>query len=255
MQRSLLKSRFTLILLGLALGWVARLVLGVPIEETGPSRVIDRPLPPAEEEVIDLPIIRANERQESVEGDQSGLIPPIRLTTQFPSLTEVDGQYQNLPLTSPENFEHGPNAIFEAHGEKVCASGCAASRHPTERLDESNYWRLLREYTYEPMDQTNNALEALLYYGPQTRKWIETKGVGRLDQKRAEFLWEQLQITHARISIRVTDDQGIVRTWNEPTRVPFDRRHIFEMQVNGVQPLVTSGTVKRVGLNHNWVRL
>jgi len=37
--------------------------------------------------------------------------------------------------------------------------------------------------------------------------------------------------------------------------VPFDRRHVFEMKTNSLQPLVTSGTVKRVGLNHAWIRL
>ena len=37
--------------------------------------------------------------------------------------------------------------------------------------------------------------------------------------------------------------------------VPLDRRHEFDMQVNNVQPLITSGTVKRVGLYHLWNRL
>jgi hypothetical protein len=46
-----------------------------------------------------------------------------------------------------------------------------------------------------------------------------------------------------------------VRSWLDPTEVPFDRRHVFEMEASGVQPLVTSGTVKRVGLYHLWTRL
>ncbi len=254
MQRSFLTSRFTLILLGLALGWLARLVLGAPAEEPGLKRVIDRPLAPAADEMIDLPILRPNDPSPEDSGDQSGLIPPLRLPTQFPG-QQGEAPRQNLLQATLENFAHDPNASFEAHGEQICASGCAASRHPTEQLTLSNYWQLLDEYTIEPMNQTNNALEALLYYGPQTRKLMESEGVGQLDRPRADFLWEQLRYTHARISIRVTDDQGVVRTWIEPTRVPFDRRHVFEMQTRDVQPLVTSGTAKRVGLNHIWIRL
>ena len=255
MRKRLLKSRFTLVLLGLALGWLARIVLGVPAEETGPSRVIDRQLPPPSEEVIDLPILNPDGSPKTFPGDESGLVEPLRLPGVF---FEGNLEHQGDPsfaMEADEDFAHDSNATFEAHGEQVCASGCAASRHPTERLTRTEFRQLLKEYTFEPMDQTNNALESLLYYGPQTRRLMESEGVGQLDSQRAGFLWEQLMVTHAKISIRVTDDQGVVRTWIDPTRVPFDRRHVFEMQTNDVQPLVTSGTVKRVGLNHHWVRL
>lgn len=251
-------------MLGLALGWLARIVLGVPAEETGPSRSIQRPLSkPAVEEVIDLPILDSQGQPVQQRQDQSGLVPPLRLPGQFPG--QLPGQANglepgndvlvSLPGANDREFAHDPTAMFEPHGEQLCASGCAASRHPTERLTRSEFLRLLHEFTYEPMDQTNNALESLLYFGPQTRQWIESVGMGTLDQERAEFLWEQLQFTHANVSIRVTDDQGVVRSWVDATRVPFDRRHLFDMKTNGVQPLVTSGTVKRVGLNHSWVRL
>ena len=51
----------TLVALGICLGYLARLILGAPAEETVPPRTIDRPLPEKpqrveEEEVIDLPI-------------------------------------------------------------------------------------------------------------------------------------------------------------------------------------------------------
>lgn len=247
-----MKSRFFLIVLGLALGWLARLILGAPSEETGPSRVIERPLTaPAEEEVIDIPLNRRATKQH----DESGLIPPLRLPGKFPFNHPTLEPSLDAEPASITQFEHDPAALFEAHGEQMCASGCAASRHPTEPLTLDQYHRLIKEYAYEPMDQTNNALEALLYYGPQTRQWMESEGAGLLDQERAEFLWEQLQFAHASVSIRVTDEQGVIRTWANSTRVPFDRRHIFEMQTNNLQHLVTSGTIKRVGLNHSWIRL
>ena len=40
-----------------------------------------------------------------------------------------------------------------------------------------------------------------------------------------------------------------------PERVPLDRRHVFELTPADLQPLVASGTVKRVGLHHIWTRL
>jgi len=51
------------------------------------------------------------------------------------------------------------------------------------------------------------------------------------------------------------DEAGEVRSWLPATRVPLDRRHEFDMEVHDVQRLITSGTVKRVGLDHLWTRL
>ena len=240
--------RMTLVALGICLGYLARLILGAPVVEDGPTRTIDRPLPEKaevdHEEVIDLPIIKLDNDQSG----ESGMVPPIRLPGQLP-------QVATQTVSHRTDLTHDSNALFEPHGEKFCASGCAASRHPTKTLTQDHFESLLVAYTYEPMDQTNNALEELIYFGSQTQKMIESHGVGTLDSKRSEFLWEQLKYNKAKVSIRVVDEAGTVRTWIEPTTVPFDRRHLFEMQTNDVQPLVTSGTVKRVGLNHIWARL
>lgn len=239
----------TLVALGICLGYLARLILGAPDAQNGPPRTIDRPLPektPVDyEEVIDLPIIKLDKDQPA----ESGLVPPIRLPGSLPLVAATWASHQTNLQT------HDSTALFEPHGDQICASGCAASRHPTQSLTRDHFQRLLVECTYEPMDQTNNALEELMYFGSQTRKMIQAHGVGQLDSQRAEFLWEQLKFDKAKVSIRVLDESGNVRTWVEPTVVPFDRRHVFEMQTNNVQPLVTSGTVKRVGLNHIWARL
>ena len=57
------------------------------------------------------------------------------------------------------------------------------------------------------------------------------------------------------MEVRVVDEHREIRCWLLPTSVPFDRRHVFELETANVQPLVVSGTVKRVGLNHLWTRL
>lgn len=267
MKLSFLGPSITLICAGILLGFVARMVLGVPdaleTSET-PAREISRPLPEKMDEVIDLPILRDG-REVSVgdaaaEEGVSGVVPPIQLPGQLP-FSQNQPSLESPPTTpmvfvsEEDQFAHDPEAVFHSHGEKVCASGCAASNHPTEILSEDRFWTLLDEYKLEPMDQTNNALEALLYYGPQTQKFILDQGVGSLDRQRTGFLWEQLKCNKVKVSLRLVDNEGEVRSWLEPTSVPFDRRHVFDMKTNNLQSLVTSGTVKRVGLNHAWVRL
>ena len=254
-MKRILKSKIWLVFVGVGLGLLARLVFGGPDSSdllprlfTAPFQKVEIPEEPAEE--IDLPLSNTEASSEQ------GLVPPIRV----PGIEANSGMLdRNQMMASVEqmfdSFSHDGKAFFEAHGEQLCASGCAASRHPTEKLDAEYFQELLSRYATQPMTDDCLALEELLYYGPQTRSIIEQFGFSPLDSSRATFLWEQLKTTHARISIRVIDEAGDIRTWLEPTLVPFDRRHVFEMETNRLQPLVTSGTVKRVGLNHMWVRL
>jgi hypothetical protein len=185
------------------------------------------------------------------------LIPPIRVAGLLPPLTRPQTTPVSLlnPSIFVDAFSHDPQAAFHPHGEQVCASGCAASRHPTEELTESRFRRLIAQYAHQPISENSMALETLLYFGRQTREMLAAADQLHLDPERAAVLARELSVTHARISIRVVDREGEVRTWLSPTRVPFDRRHVFEMETSDVQPLVTSGTVKRVGLYHLWTRL
>ncbi|MCA9264359.1 MAG: hypothetical protein KDA60_10945 [Planctomycetales bacterium] len=152
-------------------------------------------------------------------------------------------------------FEHDPRAIFEPHGTQVCASGCAVSRHPTPRLQRLEFDLLLQRYARQPMDDSSLALETLLFYGPQTQAMIVQAGLRGLDEERREFLLQELRREHAEVSIRVVDEQGVLRGWVDRVRVPLDRRHVFAMQTRDLPAFVTSGTVKRVGLDHLWTRL
>ncbi len=255
MQREFFKTRVSLILLGIGLGWLVRIILGSPAEELDLPRTIDRPIGTVSEEATQVSALPRGLKSAEL---SSGLVPPIQLPGNYAILNSI---YQNgnpgirASHVLFDDYSHDESAMFEAHGEQMCASGCAVSRHPTSTLTKSRFERLLTSFAEGSMDDTNQSLEELVYFGPQTRKLIESAGVGELDSERARFLWDALSFTHARISIRVVDEQGEVRTWIDPTRVPFDRRHVFQMQTNNIQPLVTSGTVKRVGLNHLWTRL
>ncbi len=252
-MKRLLKSPIWLVVLGVGLGFLARAVLGGPEVSNFLPRTFSTPMhetevtPVLEEDFI-VPVKQV--------GSETGLVPPIRI----PEIEASSGMLDSDELIASlersfDSFLHDTNAVFEAHGEEVCASGCAASRHPTDELTTEHFQQLLKQYATQPMSGESSALEELLYFGPQAKKFIEQDGFGPIDSERATLLWDELKVTHARISIRVIDEAGEIRTWLEPTLVPFDRRHVFKMETKNLQPLVTSGTVKRVGLDHIWVRL
>lgn len=184
------------------------------------------------------------------------LVPPISLHDgdTLPVL-HFDGTQNYEPEIADADFSSDSRAAFHAHGETVCASGCAASRHPTPKLSEGDFHKLVAEYAFGPRDETNDALESLCFYGRQTELLLNKFGGGPLSEPHLAFLREELKRTHALISFRIVDEHGAIRTHMPRTRVPLDRRHVFDMEVEDLPPLETSGTVKRVGLHHLWTRL
>jgi hypothetical protein len=115
--------------------------------------------------------------------------------------------------------------------------------------------RLLNEYSASDAGEITPAFEALLYYGKQTRELLTYDNLSLIDESHRQRLVQELARTHARISVRIIDADERRRVWLPPTRVPLDRRHVFTMETADLQPLVTSGTVKRVGQDYLWVRL
>ncbi len=153
------------------------------------------------------------------------------------------------------DFTHGDRAIFHPHGEQVCASGCAASRHPTDTLTQDRFHALLLEYADEPLGEAGPGQDALLYYGRQAARLLASDGAGRLDPIRTAVLKHELGRDHAEIEVRVVDALERVRASLPPTDVPLDRRHEFELDTYELQPMIASGTVKRVGRDFLWTRL
>ncbi|MEM7456282.1 MAG: hypothetical protein AAF456_18185 [Planctomycetota bacterium] len=280
MRIKYLRTQLVLVIAGIGLGLIARSIFGPASPEDQnqfltPSPVIDR-FDPYNDETEDL--LRDPDSIESPESTQSGntapvarhdggLVPPINLTSHMSSgfdeahrhnshshQSNHSSQSGHDPSSHSDSWDHGEAAEFEPHGEQLCASGCALSRHPTRELVAARFHELMTAYTGGGPGEFE-ALEELLYFGPQTQRMIQAHGCSGLDSDRREFLLKQLEATHALISIRVVDEHGEVRTWVDATRVPLDRRHVFSMETKNLQPLVTSGTVKRVGLDHLWVRL
>ncbi len=173
-----------------------------------------------------------------------------------PTQSELDdGLVPPIVFDDDDEFSHDASAHFHAHGDQVCASGCAASRHPTKTLTKPEFLRFIEAVSKRPLDADNKAYESLLYYGRQSLRMLNQHGVGRLAPLVEAQLRGELERTHVFISLRVIDEHGEIRTWLEPTRVPLDRRHEFTMETNRLPQLITSGTVKRVGLDHLWTRL
>ena len=197
--------------------------------------------------------------------DASGSVAPIDLGEFTGSAAFADGHSNPLVHGGPPDFSHDDNAEFHGHGEQVCASGCAVSRHPTDLLTKQKYFDLLNRLRQKNQDDEQSsllstedsrlALDTLAFYGRQTNSMMKRFGVGGLPGDHAELLKRAMRHTHVMVAIRVTDESGAVRSWLDPTRVPLDRRHVFSMKTHRLQPLVTSGTVKRVGLDHLWTRL
>lgn len=247
MKRSYFKSSLLLVLFGICLGNLARLIMGAPDDGQEFPRKFPRPLPenfqPSDkDEDPDLQL------SQHPFGDYD-LVPPIISS----SLHTTAWNSEARPDLSP--FDHDELAIFEPHGDELCASGCALSRHPTGELTPGRFNELLEQYSKQPPDAASQSLEELLYFGPQTQALLDRQRCDVLGIQHAERLAHELTRTHAKISIRVIEQDGTKRCWLPPTRVPFDRRHVFEMKTESLQPLVTSGTIKRVGLNHIWARL
>lgn len=250
------RLRFAIIALGCAIGFPLQWIFSAmeaespTADDVPPPPEIERP---AEDELVDV------------------LVPPIQLTGDytipiaFQDEMTVEDAVANLLLAgenrvnfvdfASDAFDHDDRASFHPHGEEICASGCAASRHPTEKLTEAEFHRLMTAFANEPISENSQAYEALLYYGRQTRDMMNRLGHEPLDRLRVSALRKELARTHVYVQLRVLDEAGEVRSWLPATRVPLDRRHVFDMEVSRVQPLITSGTVKRVGLYHLWTRL
>ena len=152
-------------------------------------------------------------------------------------------------------FGTSPAAMFHAHGEEVCASGCAASRHPTPELTDARFRELLLKHADARPGGYDPALDELLYSGRQVLDLLDRLGGAPLTLEDEARLRRELTRDRAEIQFRIVDETGAVRVRLAPTEVPLDRRHVFRMTTENLPDLETSGTVKRVGLHHLWTRL
>jgi len=170
--------------------------------------------------------------------------------------TVLGGVVAPLDLSPVDRAWNKPRTRSEPHGHQACATGCAVSHHPTPRLTTKRCQALLAEYQQQPFDQESESLDALLYFGAQTRFKLRSDSLRELlDADHLTLLERELSRDRAIVTIRLLDQHGKVRAECPASEVPQHVRQVFECDVYDLQPLVCSGTVKRVGKNHIWQRL
>lgn len=174
----------------------------------------------------------------NVEGEAaSGLVAPLSI---------------ELPTASRSPLP--TRATSHPHGNQLCASGCEVSHHPTPRLAKSRFVELVDRYRNSPPKESTPCLDELIYFGSQTALMLKSTEHG-LGEEHRGFLQAELSKQDLVIELRIVDEAGKLRVYLPPTSVPQHVRQEFAMDVHDFQHAITSGTVKRVGLNHVWQRL
>ena len=173
---------------------------------------------------------------DNVRNQSESLVPPLHI----PSLEHGSTWRED---------EHERRASAHPHGEQICASGCAASRHPTEKLEKQLFDELIHRWEHLG---DSEAFDELLYFGPQTRaRLMQLNSLS----SRLRTLARELERDRVRVELRLITREGKVLADLPPQIVPFDIRHEFDLREFGIPQLVASGTVKRVGVDRLWGRL
>jgi len=139
--------------------------------------------------------------------------------------------------------------------EEPCEAGCSVGSHPVTPLTANEYREQLRRIARGPEGDRTQALETLLFHGTQVRELARDLGLGPLEGEQAALLRRELARTHARLWLRVVDEQGEVRAEVDGVRFPIGRKEHIHPVARNLQPPEISGTIQRTGLRHLWTRL
>ena len=182
--------------------------------------------------------------------DSNGVDDPTGLASQHESNFVA-------PIALPKvsnGYQERSRATSHPHGEQLCASGCALSRHPTPVLTKKRFMELCKQYRAEKPRVESQSLDSLIFYGSQTARQLKSNPAA-LPKEHTAFLSRQLDESQLIVELRVIEEGGRVRVSLPPTKVPQHIRQEFAMDVADLNTAITSGTLKRVGLNHVWQRL
>lgn len=164
-----------------------------------------------------------------------------------------------LPNTTQEadqDTDQGEARREKPFAGSVCSiGGCSIGHHSIPALAPSTFRTLLEQFNDQPISARSDAFERLLFYGRQTRAYINQTGTPKLGQRRTTVLKNELSRTHALVSLRITDQRGNNRVRLQNKRVPLGESKHFRMRdTTNLKPPELSGTVYRVGVRHLWAR-
>ena len=158
-------------------------------------------------------------------------------------------------LATERSTDHGgAHGASTTPGGDVCATGCAALPRSADELSEPELEQALSAFAEAPCGPSG-ALETLLFYGAQTRRWLDD-GRRALPSGHEAHLRTELARTHATLDVRVVDELGVERLRLGERRVPLGvKQHLAVARTRDLQPPEVSGTVRRVGVDRLWARL
>ena len=104
------------------------------------------------------------------------------------------------------------------------------------------------------MTEPGEALEKLLFYGIDTKKYLLEVGHGDLPAAHLAFLQKELKRDHAIVELRMVDDNEVVRVTYGPTSVPLGAKQHLAPVGENLQAMEFNGTVMRTGVNYLWSR-
>jgi len=155
--------------------------------------------------------------------------------------------------TVPSQTDSGSS---EPGSDPGCQAGCSITNHPIEPLTDSDYHSLIRSVAVGSDTEREYALETLLFHGPQVTDLIDRLGTDPLADPEVEALRHELSKTHVRFSIRLVDQEGVVRAGIENERFPIaEKTHVHFPDTRDMDALEVSGTIFRTGLQHLWTRI
>jgi hypothetical protein len=158
----------------------------------------------------------------------------------------------NLPSFSRAD---GIEAQFNPDSVQACATGCAAVPEATGQLSFSEFARCLQAVSTQDVGVASIELETLLFHAEEVHDYFRRYGCAPLDEKRAAYLREELDLRNALVSLRLTDADGVERISFEQA-VPIGvKQHLHADKATNISAPEFSFTVQRVGLYHLWTRI
>ena len=174
-----------------------------------------------------------------------------RLTTGLGVLLVVAALLSGSERASPAAVKQ----LSPIGAEPGCAGGCSLAAHDVPTLSDADYRRLLEDFAAASEDVEGGALDTLLFHGADVRAFLEREPI-TMSAERLALLDRELSRTHARVFLRVIDDEGKVHTQVDGARVPLDeKQHLAGSNPSLLRPHEFNGTVKRVGQHHLWTRM
>lgn len=167
------------------------------------------------------------------------------------SSSDAFGDGPFIEVTFEEPIPTGPVA---KKSKEECTTSCSLAKHKIPDFTPYDFEKTLAAYGTRPATEVSEELEKLLFYGLDTKRFLDEVGSADLPAAHLAFLRKELGRDHAVISLRMVDDDEVVRVSYGPTRVPLGAKQHLAPVGEDLQAMEFNGTVMRTGVNYLWSR-